>query len=55
MKNQKNNFLKLTLLLSLFLVVNVSCERDLSDDAVLSTFPKTAEIFTDDFNIPESG
>ena len=49
MKNQKNNYLKLTFLLSLFLLTNVSCERDLSDDAVLSTFPKTAEIFTDDF------
>lgn len=48
MKNQKNNYLKLTFL-SLFLLTNVSCERDLSDDAVLSTFPKTAEIFTDDF------
>ena len=49
MKNQKNNYLKLTLLLSLVLLINVSCERELSDDAVLSTFPKTAEIFTDDF------
>jgi hypothetical protein len=48
MKNQKNNFLKLTLLLSLFLVTNVSCERDLSDDAQLSTYPKTAEIFIED-------
>lgn len=49
MKNQKNNYLKLTLLLSLVLLTNVSCERELSDDAVLSTFPKTAEIYTDDF------
>jgi hypothetical protein len=49
MKNQKINYLKLTSLLSLFLVTSVSCERDLSDDATEATFARTAEIFIDDF------
>ncbi|MFN3754818.1 glycosyl hydrolase family 16 [Flavobacterium sp.] len=49
MKNQKINYLKLTSLLSLFLVTSVSCERDLSDEATEATFAKTAEIFIDDF------
>jgi len=31
------------------LAVFTACERTLSDDAILPTFPKTAEIFTDDF------
>lgn len=50
MKNQKINYLQLTFLLSLFLITNVSCERDLSDDAELSTYPKTAEVFIDAFS-----
>lgn len=50
MKNQKINYLSLTFLLSLFLVTNVSCERDLSDEAELSTYPKTAEVFIDAFS-----
>lgn len=50
MKNRKINYLQLTFLLSLFLLTNVSCERDLSDDAVLSTYPKTAEVFIDAFS-----
>lgn len=31
------------------LVAMVGCERDLSDDAELATYPTTAEIFTDNF------
>ncbi|UPQ78047.1 glycosyl hydrolase family 16 [Flavobacterium azooxidireducens] len=49
MKNIKFNYLGKTLLVGLVLITNLNCERDISDDAVLATFPKTAEIFTDDF------
>jgi len=35
------------LLLALLLVVG--CERELSDDAILATFPKKGEVFTDNF------
>lgn len=49
MKNIKFNYLVRTLLLGLVLITNLNCERDLSDDAVLATFPRTAEIYTDDF------
>ena len=47
MKNRKINYFKNTLLLGLVLVTSISCERDLSDDATVATFPKTAEIFID--------
>ncbi|PZX39955.1 Ig-like protein group 2 [Nonlabens dokdonensis] len=33
----------------IFLMFTSSCERDLSDDATLATFPKTGEIYTDSF------
>lgn len=49
MKNNKFNYLKNTLLLGLVFIVSVNCERDLSDDATLATYSKTAEIFIDDF------
>ena len=47
MKNRKFNLLKDSLLLVLIIIVNFSCEREVSDDATLATFPTTAEIFTD--------
>ncbi len=47
MKNRKINYFKNTLLLGLALVTSISCERDLSDDATVATFSKTAEIFID--------
>lgn len=47
MKNKRFNYLRNTLLLGLVLTANISCERDLSDDARLSTFAKTAEVFLD--------
>jgi len=50
MKNQKINYLKFTFLLALLMITNVSCERDLSDDAQLSTFSKTPEVFIDGFS-----
>jgi hypothetical protein len=47
MKNRKINYLKSSLLLGLIILVNVSCERDLSDEAIDATFAKTAEVFID--------
>ncbi len=35
------------LALVVFSIIVSSCERDISDDAVLATFPNTAEVFTD--------
>jgi hypothetical protein len=40
-------YLKNTLLASLVIALTVSCERDISDDAVEATFPNTPDIFTD--------
>ncbi len=36
-------------LLSTFLIVQLGCKRELSDDAVLPSFSTTADIFTDNF------
>ena len=47
MKNRKINYFRNTLLLGLVLITSVNCEREMSDDATLATYPKTAEIFTD--------
>lgn len=37
----------ISLLAIAFSLFNTSCEREISDDAVLATYPKTADIFTD--------
>ena len=47
MKTIKFFNLKITLFLMMILMVVSSCTRDISDDATLSTFSKTAEVFTD--------
>ena len=47
MKNRKFNLLKVSLLLVFIVLINFSCERDISDDATVATFPTTAEVFTD--------
>ena len=47
MKNDKFNLLKDILLLGFVLLLSVSCEREVSDDATIATFPATGEIFTD--------
>ena len=46
MKNIKLNSI---LLLILVFITNISCERELSENATLATFSKTPEIFNDDF------
>lgn len=50
MKNIVINNIKKVALLGLILFVNSSCERDLSDDATLTTYPKTSEVFIDGFS-----
>jgi hypothetical protein len=62
MKNRRINYLKNSLLLGLFVLINSSCERELSDEATNATFAKTAEIFIDapvamgtDFYFPYGG
>jgi len=40
-------YFKNTLLTGLVIALTVSCERDISDDAIEATFPNTADIFTD--------
>ena len=47
MKTVKYIQAKIYLPLVLVVMTIVSCERDLSDDIVLATFPTTAEVFTD--------
>ena len=47
MKNIKINYLKNSLLVGLILLVNLSCERNLSDEAVVAKYSTTAAVFTD--------
>ena len=49
MKNINFNYLRTFFLVATITTVNMSCERELSDEAINATFPKIAEIFTDDF------
>jgi hypothetical protein len=62
MKNRKINYFRNSLLFGLIILINISCERDLSDEATNATFPKTAEVFIDapvamgsDFYFPYGG
>ncbi len=50
MKIRKFTYLRIILLLGLIFTVNISCERDLSDEAVFATFPNTGEVFIDGFS-----
>lgn len=50
MENRKHIFIKITLFLGLIFNFIVGCERNLSDDATVATYPKTAEIFIDGFS-----
>ncbi len=49
MKTYEINKKQLSFLIGLILVFNLSCERELSDDAVEAGFPTTGQIFTDNF------
>lgn len=46
---KKHANIQLVIFLVLILTI-LSCERDLSNDAVLSTYPKNGEVFIDDFS-----
>ncbi len=50
MKNTKNNYLKVTFLIATVFSVIVGCDRNLSDDAELSTYSKNGEVFIDAFS-----
>lgn len=50
MKNIKINNIKNTFLIAIVLLMNVSCERDMYDDAALSTFSKNGDVFIDTFS-----
>lgn len=50
MKTRKFIYLKITLLIGLIFNLVVGCDREPSDDAVLATYPKTAEVFIDAFS-----
>ena len=47
MKNINFTYTKMKAILGCILTILVSCERELSDEAVFATFPSNAEIFTD--------
>jgi len=49
MKNKINIHSKIALLLGLVFITSISCERDLTDDAVLAGFPTNGDIFLDGF------
>lgn len=44
-----NIYIKIPILLGLIFSVTIGCDRNLSDEAVLATFPKNGLIFTDNF------
>jgi hypothetical protein len=50
MKNRKFSYLTNSFILVLLFVGSVSCEREISDEVAFSTFPSTAEVFTDGFS-----
>lgn len=49
MKYNISTFLRTTLLFTGLVVISTSCEREISDDAVLATFSKSGDVFTDNF------
>jgi hypothetical protein len=50
MKTKKYNYSKIALLFSILIATTISCEREISDQAVLTTFPKDGTIFIDAFS-----
>ncbi|TYA84327.1 Ig-like domain-containing protein [Seonamhaeicola marinus] len=47
MKNITFTYRKMIILIGVIFTTVLSCERELSDEAVFATFPSTAEVFTD--------
>jgi len=50
MKNEKNIYIKFTLLIGLIFVVTSSCEREVSDEVQFATFSNNPEVFIDGFS-----
>ena len=50
MKIYKNIYTKINLLLVLILIITVSCEREISDEAVLATYSTTPDVYIDGFS-----
>jgi len=50
MKTIKNKFLKSTYTLALLLVVVIGCDREISNEAVLTTFSNNPAVFLDGFS-----
>ena len=50
MKTKKQIYSKITLLLSLLLVVTIGCERALSEDVVLATYSPSPDVYIDGFS-----
>lgn len=50
MKNRQFIYLKIALLSGFIFSVAIGCEREVSDDVVFESFPKTAEVFIDGFS-----
>ena len=48
MKTRKYFYTRISLIVSLIVVTMVSCERDPTDDAVVASFPTTAEVYVND-------
>ena len=48
MKTTKYFYTKFNLIFGLILLTTISCNRDLSEDIVVATYPTTADIFLDD-------
>lgn len=49
METRKFEIFKISLLFLSLFAITLSCERDVSDDAVLASFSKQGEVFTDNF------
>lgn len=50
MKNIKINYIKNVFVVALLSLTNFSCERNMADDATLSTFSKNGDVFIDTFS-----
>lgn len=50
MKRNKYNYFRHSLIIGFVLLININCDRDLSDDAVQTGFSSAAEIFIDGFS-----
>lgn len=50
MKNKIKFYSKINFLLGLILIVTLSCEREISEDAELATFSKNGDVFADSFS-----